>query len=188
MNFFKSKFDSLFGKKEGKTETSQDAGKTETSQERSKQEAQAELVERFQLRKTSDFQLALQKGQIEKAQEWLNYIDQNKADFPQYHATWESWLADREADIKLYQDLKADGSLEKMKPRSKEEAQRELRDQFGFFDTRGFRRYLETDPQLAKAWLKYIVDNKLSFPQYLANWDNWLSDRERELSQVLKDE
>lgn len=36
---------------------------------RTKEEAQQELIEKFGLRKTSDFQLALQQGKIELAEE-----------------------------------------------------------------------------------------------------------------------
>lgn len=153
---------------------------------RTKEEAQQELIEKFGLRKTSDFQLALQQGKIELAQEWLNYIVENKESFPQYESTWGSWLSDRQKDIELYRSLKEDGSLEKMEHRTKEEAQAELKEKFGFADTKGFRNALQNDVQAAEQWLNYIVENKLSFPQYLATWDNWLSDRQRELAEVKK--
>jgi len=66
------------------------------------------------LRKTSDFQLALQQGKIELAEEWLSYIVENKDSFPQFASTWDSWLNDRQQEIELYKSLKNDGSLEKM--------------------------------------------------------------------------
>ncbi len=157
---------------------------TEMETKRTKEEAQQELIEKFGLRKTSDFQLALQQGKIELAEEWLSYIVENKENFPQYEATWDSWLSDRQKEIDLYKDLKSDGSLEKMDHRTKEEAQAELREKFGFADTKGFRSALKSDVSKAEEWLNYIVENKLSFPQYLATWDNWLSDRQQELAEA----
>jgi hypothetical protein len=153
---------------------------------RTKEEAQQELIEKFGLRKTSDFQLALQQGKIELAEEWLNYIVENKESFPQYASTWDSWLSDRQKDIELYKGLKDNGSLEKMEHRTKEEAQAELKEKFGFADTKGFRNSLQNDVPTAEKWLNYIVENKMSFPQYLATWDNWLNDRQRELAEAKK--
>ncbi|MBU4369823.1 hypothetical protein KKG58_03635 [Patescibacteria group bacterium] len=154
---------------------------------RTKEVAQQELIEEFNLRKTSDFQLALQNGEIELAQEWLNYIMENKENFPQYEATWESWLSDRQKEIKLYQQLKNDGLLEEMEHRTKEVAQAELQKEFGFRDTKGFRLALEQgDINTAKNWLNYIVENKLKFPQYLVTWESWLSDRKQELAKAEK--
>lgn len=158
-----------------------------TGMERTKVEAQQELVEKFGLRKTSDFQLALQRDEIELAQKWLNFIVDNRERFPQYAATWDSWLSDRQKDIEVYRELKSDGSLEKMEHRTKEEAQAELRQMFGFYDTRGFRDVLKQGKfELAEKWLDHIVDNKLRFPQYLATWDNWIRDRQRELAEANK--
>jgi hypothetical protein len=163
------------------------SNKPERAGERSKQEAQQELGEKFGLRKTSDFQAALQRGEIELAQQWLDYIVEHREKFPQYADTWDSWLSDRQKDIEIYQRLKDDGLLEKMEPRTKEQAQAELQEKFGFCDTKGFRRALEQG-ELAKAeeWLDYIVANKLRFPQYLATWDNWLRDRRQELAEAKK--
>jgi len=155
-----------------------------------KEEAQQELIEKFknekfEMRKTSDFQLALQNGEIELAESWLNYIVENKENFPQYASTWDSWLSDRQKEIELYKGLKKDGSLEGMKHRTKEDAQAELREKFGFADTQGFRNALKQGDALkAEEWLNYIVENKLNFPQYLASWDRWLSDRQKELAEV----
>jgi len=160
-------------------------GKMETK--RTKEEAQQELIEKFGLRKTSDFQLALQQGKIELAEEWLDYIVENKESFPQYASTWDSWLNDRQKDVELYKKLKDDGSLEKMEHRTKEEAQAELKEKFGFVDTKGFRNAIQQG-NVAKAeeWLNYIVENKMRFPQYLATWDSWLNDRQRELAEAKK--
>jgi len=139
------------------------------------------------LRKTSDFQLALQKGKIELAKEWLNYIVENKENFPQYEVIWDSWLTDRQKEIELYQQLKNLGLLQEMKHRTKEEAQDELERKFGFRDTKGFRFAIEQgDINTAKNWLNYIVENKLKFPQYLATWESWLSDRKQELTESEK--
>ena len=66
---------------------------------RTTEEAQQELIEKLGLRKTSDFQLALQQGKTELAQEWLNYIVKNKLSFPQYLATWDNWLSDRQREL-----------------------------------------------------------------------------------------
>lgn len=152
---------------------------------RTKEEAQAELIEKFGMRKTSDFQAALRQGEIEKAEEWLTYIVENRESFPQYEATWNSWYADRLAEIKLYSGLKAEGNLEKVSPRTKEEAQAELLETFGFRDTAGFRATLSAgEIKKAEDWLDYIVANKFSFPQYLSTWDNWLADRKRELEEA----
>ncbi|MFA5421155.1 MAG: hypothetical protein WC280_04015 [Patescibacteria group bacterium] len=153
---------------------------------RTKLKAQQELVEKFGLKKTSDFQLALQQGKIELAEKWLGYIIENKESFPQYESTWNFWLSDRQKEIELYKQLKVDGSLEKMDHRTKEEAQAELREKFGFADTKGFRDTLKSDIPKAEKWLEYIVENKLSFPQYLATWDRWLSDRQLELAEARK--
>jgi hypothetical protein len=154
---------------------------------KTKEDAQQELIEKFGLRKTSDFQLALQKGEIELAEEWLNYIVGNKENFPQYKSTWDAWLSDRQKDIELYKRFRDDGSLGNMEFRTKEEAQAELQKKFGFADTKGFRNALkQEDISRAEEWLNYIVENKLSFPQYLATWDSWLKDRQQELVDAKK--
>ena len=178
----------LFGNKSISENSFINQQKSEEKMEtkRTKEEAQQELIEKFGLRKTSDFQLALQQGKIELAEEWLNYIVENKESFPQYASTWDSWLSDRQKDIELYKGLKDNGSLEKMEHRTKEEAQAELKEKFGFADTKGFRNSLQNDVPTAEKWLNHIVENKMSFPQYLATWDNWLSDRQRELAEAKK--
>lgn len=175
-----------FGNKSNENSFANQQPKEKMETIRTKEEAQQELIEKFEMRKTSDFLLALQRGKIESAEEWLNYIVENKENFPQYEATWESWLSDRQTDIKTYRELAQDGSLEKMEHRTKEEAQAELKEKFGFADTKGFRSALKNDLDNAEDWLNYIVENKLSFPQYLATWDNWLNDRQAELLEAKK--
>jgi len=155
-------------------------------EKRTKEDAQRELMERFGLKKTSDFQLALQQGKIELAEKWLNHIIDNKADFPQYAETWDAWLSDRQKEIALYGQMKQEGSLEKIVLRTKEDARADLLEKFGFADTKGFREALLTNLPMAEKWLEYIVANKMSFPQYLASWDRWLSDRQTELSEAEK--
>jgi hypothetical protein len=177
----------LFGNKSSENSfINQQKSEEKMETKRTKEDAQQELIEKFGLRKTSDFQLALQQGRVELAEKWLNYIVENKESFPQYASTWDSWLSDRQKDIELYKGLKNDGSLEKMEHRTKEEAQAELKEKFGFADTKGFRSSLQNDIQAAENWLNYIVENKMSFPQYLATWDNWLSDRQKELAEAKK--
>jgi len=184
----------LFGNKQINENSFTNQQKPEENMEtkRTKEEAQQELIEKFknekfEMRKTSDFQLALQNGEIELAESWLNYIVENKENFPQYASTWDSWLSDRQKEIELYRRMKSDGSLEKIVHRTKEDAQQELQEIFKFADTKGFRNALQQG-NIAKAeeWLNYIVENKMSFPQYLATWDNWLSDRQRELAEAKK--
>jgi hypothetical protein len=153
---------------------------------RTKESAILELMEKFGLGNTSDFQSALQQGKIELAETWLNYITENNQNFPQYEATWDSWLNDRQKDIEFYKNLKSDGSLETMIPRTKAEAQAELQKKFGFADTKGFRQALQNNVQVAEEWLNYIIANKMSFPQYLASWANWLRDRQQELADAKK--
>jgi len=73
--------------------------KVETPEKRTKEQAQQELIEKFGMRKTSDFQSALQQGKIELAEQWLNYIVENKLSFPQYLSTWNNWLRDRQDEL-----------------------------------------------------------------------------------------
>lgn len=154
---------------------------------RTKAEAQAELLERFGFKDTAGFQSSLRRGDFEVAESWLQYIVDNKDNFPQYHNTWDSWLADRQQGILAYKQLQAQGQLENIPQRSKVEAQAELLENFGFMDTKGYRMMLRSrEVELAEKWLTYIKDNKLNFPQYLDTWDNWLADRERELAEAKK--
>ncbi len=66
---------------------------------RTKEEAQQELREKFGMANTSEFRLALREGKIDEAEQWLRYIEDHKEDFPQYHRTWDKWLADRQREI-----------------------------------------------------------------------------------------
>ncbi len=155
----------IFGKKFENFFTNQQKPKEEMETKRTKEEAQLELNEKFGLKKTSDFQLALQEGKIELAKNWLNYIAENKENFPQYLANWENWLNDRKKEL----------------------AQQELFEEFGLRKTSDFQSALQQgEIELAKNWLNYIIENKSSFPQYLATWDSWLNDRQRELAEAKK--
>jgi len=165
--------------------------KGETKILRTKEEGQQELAERFGMRNTSEFQLALQKGEVVKAEAWLQYIVDNKDNFPEYwqYGNWDSWLADRQKDIEIYKDFwdrKAAGQeTREIVPRTKEEAQAELVERFGMAKTSDFRNALKAgDIEKAKVWLQYIIDNKDTFPQYQATWGKWLADRQREIEEA----
>lgn len=160
----------------------------EMKQPRGKAEAQQELYEKFQLRDTSDFQLALIQGKFELAQQWLDYIVENKENFSQYLVSWDRWLSDRQKEIEIYRGFKLDGTLEEMVKRSKQEAQAELKTLFGFFDSKGFQAALTRgEISQAEKWLTYIEASPNKFPQYLPNWENWLSDRKRELEKAKQE-
>jgi len=64
-----------------------------------KKEAQKFLNDKFGITTTGDFIMELQSD-LTKAEEWLNYIIDNSNDFPQYHATWDSWIQDRKKELK----------------------------------------------------------------------------------------
>ncbi|MFZ5364405.1 MAG: hypothetical protein ACOZAG_02900 [Patescibacteria group bacterium] len=156
---------------------------------RTKEEAQQELREKFGMANTSEFRLALREGKINKAEEWLQYIVDHKEDFPQYHKTWDSWLADRKKEIEIFgkyrEKVAAGEQMEKISSRSKEEAQQELVKIFGMAKTSDFRDALKRgEIEKAKKWLEHIINHKGDFPQYLANWDKWLADRKREIAEV----
>ena len=36
---------------------------------------------------------------VARAEDWLNYIVDNRLRFPQYQATWDSWLSDRQQEL-----------------------------------------------------------------------------------------
>lgn len=56
---------------------------------------------------------------------------------------------------------------------------------FGIRDEIGFRQLLRDGKfEAARNWLQYIIDNKDRFFYYHHDWDNWLADRQRELSQA----
>ncbi len=128
---------------------------------RSKEKAQQELIEKFGIRKTSDFRETLKKGNIELAEKWLNYIIENRENFPQYENDWDNWLGDRRKEV----------------------AQQELIEKFGIRKTSDFRETLKKgNIELAEKWLNYIIENRENFPQYENDWDNWLGDRKEELT------
>ena len=165
----------------------------ETGQPRTKEEAQQELVEKFGMRKTSDFQGALQRGEVDKAKQWLQYIVDNKDNFPQYwqYGNWDSWLADRQKEIVFYEEYQkkksAGEKIEEIVPRTKEVAQMELLEKFGMRKTSDFQSALRRgDLKNAKAWLQYIIDNRDLFPQYHSTWDSWLADRQREITEAAE--
>lgn len=149
---------------------------------RTKQEAQEDLFERFKMSTTSDFQEALMEGRIEEAEEWLRHIVDNQDDFPQYQATWDSWLADRKTEIEMTKDNpdKKWGAS-----RSKRKAQEDLFDRFEMSKTSDFQKALrEGHIEEAEEWLRHIIDNKDDFPQYHATWNSWLADRKAEIKEA----
>ncbi|PIS05061.1 MAG: hypothetical protein COT81_03125 [Candidatus Buchananbacteria bacterium CG10_big_fil_rev_8_21_14_0_10_42_9] len=50
------------------------------------------------MRKTADFNAAIDAGKIEDAERWLEYIRANREKFPQYD---DVWFADRQSDLDL---------------------------------------------------------------------------------------
>jgi len=153
-----------------------------------KESGQALLFEKFKIRDTAGFRLMLQKGEIDRAEECLQFIVNNKNKFPHYLPIWDRWLGDRQKEIKIYQAKKEAGELETISSRTKEEAQQELIDKFEGLNIRktsDFIRILnEGKIEIAKEWLQHIIDNKNSFPQYIGCWDRWLSDRQREIREA----
>ena len=127
-----------------------------------KETARQELKEKFGIEDTSAFRVALQSGDIDKCEKWLQYIINNKEQFPQYQSTWDNWLKDRKQEI----------------------SQQELFKKFGMRKTADFCQTLEKGKvKEAKEWLQYILDNRDQFPQYN---DNLFKDRQRELEQAQK--
>jgi len=154
---------------------------------KTKEGSQQELIERFKLRKTSDFQFSLQKGDIELVENAFNFIldkkNEDENNFPQYN---NSWVGDRRREIEFYKKLKADGTLEKLEPRSVEDQRKELQLEFGFSDTSGFRNELKENILEAERFLNYLENNKFRFMLYLPIWDSWFGDRQRELADAKK--
>ncbi len=73
--------------------------------------------------------------------------------------------------------------------RTKEEAQNELFEKFGLRKTSDFQNaLLEGKIRIAEAWLQYIVDNRIAFPQYKLTWSSWLRDREYEIAEAKKNQ
>lgn len=138
-----------------------------------KEGAQNELFEKFRLRKTSDFQLAL-KDNIESVEMVINYIEEKKNEdqnnFPQYDSRW---LKIRRDEIALFEKLRSTGDLEKIELRSKEEQEKELKNIFGFANTEGFLNILKSDIAKGKEFVAYITANKFRFTKYLATFDEW---------------
>lgn len=58
--------------------------------------SQQELFDKFGMRKTNDFCQAIREGKVNKAKEWLQYIIDNRDQFPQYN---DSWLEDRQKEL-----------------------------------------------------------------------------------------
>jgi len=54
--------------------------------------SQQELFKKFGMRKTADFRQTLEKGKVKEAKEWLQYILDNRDQFPQYN---DNWFEDR---------------------------------------------------------------------------------------------
>ena len=163
----------------------------EAGRQRTEEEAKQELREKFGLAETSEFWTALQQGEIEKAEEWFQYIVDHKEDFPQYHDTWDTWLAGRQKDIAFFKErqkkIAAGEPVEEIVLRSKKEAQDELQKKFGMPKTSDFRDALKRgETERAKEWLQHIIDNRFSFPQYLGDWDKWPVDREREIAEAKR--
>lgn len=158
----------------------------EEMEKKTKEQAQQELQEKFGMKKTSDFQNALRKGDIAQAKEWLQYIEEHRTDFLQYKNTWDSWHRDRVNEIATYETMLASGELkEGESARTKEEAQKELKEKFGMKDTAEFRKTLaKGEIEKCKEWLKHIADNKFQFPQYLGTWNSWYADREEEIKKA----
>ena len=127
---------------------------------------------------TTDFRVNLANGNFEKCQAWVEKVENNRSDFPQYN---DSWLSDRHRELSSYRQLASEGKLETLPQRTKEEAQLELIRKFGFADTAGFRKEIaKGNIELAREWYTYIIDNIEHFPQYFMN-QRWQEDRKREL-------
>ncbi len=154
---------------------------SENLNQRTKETAQAELIEKFGMRKTSDFQEALLAGDTEKAEKWLQYIIEHKEDFPQYNETWEDWVNDRKNELADPESIKRWQEAEERKKKTQEE----LFAKFNMRKTSDFIGALKRgEIEKAEEWLQYIIEHKDAFTQYHATWDQWLDDRRRELSET----
>lgn len=91
--------DSWFRDRYKEIEVAEENPNREWSPAQTVEEAKEFLEEKFGFSATSGFREALEND-IEKAEEWLNYIINNSNDFPQYHATWDSWMKDRKSELK----------------------------------------------------------------------------------------
>jgi len=147
----------------------------------SKEEAKQELIEKFGMDNTWSFQWALRRGEIELAENWLNYIIENKENFPQYEGNWDEWLKDRQENISTYKELKANGTLEKTETKTIKSVSEEGLKRFGITDTKDFRRCLQEGKiDSAQSWFEYVQENIIYFTQYSTK--KWLSDRQKELA------
>lgn len=124
-----------------------------------KESGQALLFEKFQIRDTAGFRAMLKNGEIDRADECLQFIIDNKNKLPQYHTTWDNWLRDRKQEI----------------------SQEKLFQKFGIRKTSDFVTALTERPEIAKNWLQFIIDNRELFPQYR---DNWFEDRQLDVKQI----
>lgn len=138
--------------------------------------------EKFGMPKTGDFKEALSENNLEKANEWLKFIDENRKYFPQYD---DSWFSDRRREIRTAEQ---NPNREWVPTQSKEQAKKFLDEKFGFSSTSGFREALKKDIEKAEKWLNCIIDNSNDFPQYHATWDSWVADRRRELEEASKEQ
>lgn len=71
----------------------------ENSEKKNSEEAILDLVEKFGMRDVAQFKIALQQGEIELAERWLNYVIENKERFPKYEANWDSWFSNRQREL-----------------------------------------------------------------------------------------
>jgi hypothetical protein len=87
---------------------------------------------------------------------------------------------------RVNRNLNLDGIKGQKFEYTKETAQAELMEMFHFKDTDGFRKALKQHKiGIASAWLEYIINHKERFPQYHATWTTWVSDRKREIQEVI---
>jgi hypothetical protein len=144
-----------------------------------KAEAQKLLFEKFGIRDTTDFRILLNLREFEKAAEVVEFVENNPDRFPQYG---QKWLHDRRSEIRVARARREGRADEIVPKREYVEAAMELGKLFGFADTDGFREALARgDIERAEKWLRHIKSDPGNFPQYIATWDDWLADREREL-------
>ncbi|OGG87641.1 hypothetical protein A3B87_02340 [Candidatus Kuenenbacteria bacterium RIFCSPHIGHO2_02_FULL_39_13] len=73
----------------------------ETWEDWLKDRGQEILSGKFDMQKTANFRQALADHKIKQAEEWLEYIEDNKDLFPQYN---ESWFQDRYSELKQVQE------------------------------------------------------------------------------------
>lgn len=59
----------------------------------------SDLKAKFGFSATKGFKKCLKDGDVKTAENWLNRIENEPGNFPQYLATWDNWLRDRKDDI-----------------------------------------------------------------------------------------